>query len=796
MFRSYFKTAWRNLIKSKGYSIINIGGLSVGMAVAMLIGLWVYDELNYDKYYANYDRIAQVMEKANFNGKLETQTANPAAMGAAISEKYASDFKHVLQASWAGGHLISYKDRPFNNTSIFIQPGAPDMLSLQMVKGSRQALNDPNSIIIASSVAKAVFGDEEPMGKTVTFDRTNPVTIAGVYEDFPPNTSFYDIKMMMPWELMLTQSPWIRQMTQTALWGSNFTQTFAQIADNADMKKVSDKIKNVKMDHITGSERRYKWEVFLHPMGKWHLYNDFKDGVNIGGNIKYVWLFGIIGIFVLMLACINFMNLSTARSEKRAKEVGIRKAVGSARWQIIRQFFIESYVVVIAGFILSLVLLILLLPLFNGVAGKSILIPWSNPGFWLMIILFIFMTGLMAGSYPALYLSSFNPLKVLKGTFKAGKSAAVPRRILVVIQFSVSVMLMIGTIVVYQQIQYAKDRPVGYSKSGLINFQAENEIKEHFETMRDELKTSGAIEEITASNSPMTGVWNTNGDFDWEGKDPELGVDFPNNSVNYDYGRTVRWKIKSGRDFSRALKTDSAAFVINESAAKFLGFKDPVGKTLKWDGKPYTIIGVVNDIMTESPFYPVRPTLYHIAPYGDLHNVIVRLNPDKNAASSIKIIERIFKKYVPGMPFGYQFVDAAFGSKFDAEQRIGKLASYFALLAVFISCLGLFGMASFVAEQRTKEIGIRKVLGASVASLWRLLSTEFVALALLSGIIAWPIAYFYLDNWLSNYDYRISISWMVFVFALLMAVLITLFTVSFQSIKAALANPVKSLRTE
>ena len=598
----------------------------------------------------------------------------------------------------------------------------------------------------------------------------------------------------MPWQLWLIQNPWVKQMDNP--WGSNFSQTFVQIADNADMEKVSKKIKNVKMDNSNADERKYKWEVFLQPMRKWNLYNEFKHGVNTGGNIRYVRLFSIIGIFVLILACINFMNLSTARSGKRAREVGIRKAIGSMRWQIIRQFFIESYVVVLLAFILALALVALLLPLFNDVAGKKMSMPWDNTGFWLISITFIFITGLLSGSYPAFYLSSFQPLKVLKGTFKVGKGAAIPRRLLVVLQFTVSVMLIIGTIIVYQQIQYAKNRPIGYSRNGLINMSLEPEIKQHFVALRTELKNAGAIEEMTASNSPLTGVWNTNGGFDWEGKDPNLAVAFPNNAVTYDFGKAVKWTIKDGRDFSRTFATDSVAFIINESAAKFLGFKDPVGKILKWEGVPYTIIGIVKDIMQESPFYPVRPTLYHVSSYDNLFTLIMRLNPQKSASASLKIIEQTLKKYTPDVPFDYNFINEDFGSKFSAEERIGKLSSYFAVLAVFISCLGLFGMASFVAEQRTKEIGIRKVLGASVINLWRLLSTEFVLLVLLSCIIAAPIAYYYLDDWLTNYDYRINISWEVFAIASLLALFITLVTVSFQAIKAAIANPVKSLRTE
>ena len=794
MLTNYLKIAWRNLVKSKGYSLINIGGLTIGMAVSILIGLWVQDEFSYNKYHQNYDHIAQVMQHANFNGTVESQVSNPAVMGPAIRAKYGSDFKYVVQTSWQGGQLLTVGNKPFNKEGIFMEADGPDMLTLKMLKGTRRGLKDPYSILLAASTAKALFGSDDPMNKIIKLSRTYDVKVTGVYEDLPENTTFHDLKVILPWELWKIQNPWEKEMKNP--WGSNFSQTFVQMADNADMRQVSAKITNLKMDNVGSDEKRYKWKVFLQPMSRWNLYNEFKNGVNTGGNIRYVWLFSMVGIFVLILACINFMNLSTARSQKRAREVGIRKTLGSLRMQLIRQFIMESYVVVLLAFVLALVVVGLLLPMFNDVAGKKMAMPWSNSYFWMASLLFMLFTGLVAGSYPAFYLSSFSPLKVLKGSFKAGKNAALPRQILVVIQFTVSVMLIIGTIIVYQQIQYAKDRPIGYTRHGLVNLGLEKEIREHFDAVRTELQSAGAIKEMTASNSPMTGVWNTNGGFDWEGKDPNLAVDFPNNTVSYDYGKTVNWDIKEGRDFSREYATDSAAFIINESAASFLGFKEPVGKTLKWDDKPYTIIAVVRDIMQESPFYPVRPTLYHVGQYDNMYNLIVRLSPDKSVSSSLATIEKTFKKYTPDIPFEYQFVDETFGSKFDAEERIGKLSSYFAVLAVLISCLGLLGISGFVAEQRTKEIGIRKVLGASSVNLWRLLSLEFVVLVLLSCIIAAPIAYYYLNSWLANYDYRVKIHWNVFVIASAMSLVITLITVSFLTIKAALANPVKNLRTE
>jgi len=737
MIKNYLKTTWRNLVKSKGYSAINIGGLAMGMAVVMLIGLWMYDELTFNTYHKNYDQIAQVMQHANFNGKVTTQTANPALMGPELRAKYGSDFKYVVQASWNYKPLLSVGDKQVAQEGIYFEQEAPEMLTLHMLKGTRAGLHDPHSIMLSASAAQSLFGKEDPMGKTLTVDNSQEVKVTGVYEDLPNNTSFSNVKVILPWTLWLIQNPWAKEMEQP--WGSNFTQTFVQVAEQGDMKSISTKIKNVKLDNVGEEDQKAQWVVFLHPMRKWNLYNEFRNGINTGGGIQYVRLFGLIGSFVLLLACINFMNLATARSEKRAKEVGIRKTVGSHRWQLIGRFFAESYVTVLLAFILSLLLVILFLPFFNEVAGKKISLPWLHPVFWGASLTFIFITGLLAGSYPAFYLSSFRPLKVLKGTFKIGRFASVPRKVLVVIQFTVSVMLIIGTIIVYQQIQYAKNRPVGYTKKGLISLNFQDELRNHFDAFRTELKNSGAIVEM-AGCVPITNIWNTNGGFDWEGKDPDLATDFPNNSVSHDFGKTVQWQVKAGRDFSVDLATDSMAFVINESAARFMGFKDPVGKTIRRVDESYTIIGVVSDILQESPFFPVRPTFYHLDSYDAMVNIILKLNPEQNASQSISTIEKVWKKYVDNVPFDYSFVDETFGNKFKGEERIGKLSSCFAIIAILISCLGLFGMASFVAEQRTKEIGIRKVLGASLANLLRLLSKEFVLLVTVSCIIAVPIA--------------------------------------------------------
>lgn len=793
MYRNYLKIALRNLRKNKGSSLINIGGLAVGMAVAIIIGLWIWDEVTYDRYHANYERIAQVMQHQTFNGEVGTQTANPAVMAGEIRRNYGSDFKHVLQCSWNGDHTLALEDKKLLKPGNYFEPGVTDMLSLKMLRGTRDGLKEPYSILLSESVAEAFFGKNNPMGKILRIDNQHDIKVTGVFEDIPLSSSFRDMTFILPWELYLISNTWIKEMEDP--WGSNFTQTFVQIADNADMAALSKKIKNVKLNRLDEGERRYKPVVFLHPMSKWHLYEEFENGINVGGRIQNVWLFGIIGAFVLLLACINFMNLSTARSEKRAKEVGIRKSIGSYRTQLINQFFSESLLVAFFAFALSIVLVLLMLPFFNEVADKKMAILWTNPLFWLIGIVFSLLTGLVAGTYPAFYLSSFQPVKVLKGTFRVGKFASLPRKVLVVTQFTVSIALIIGTIIVFRQIEYAKNRPIGYKRDGLVYTGVSEPIGAHFEAISHELKSSGAIVEMTGTDSPITNVWNTNGGFDWEGKDPNLAVDFPNNAVTHDYGKTVGWKIKEGRDFSREFTSDTLSFILNESAVKFIGFKEPIGSVLEWNDQAFKVIGVVEDLLVQSPYQPVRPSLFHLE--RDQPNLaMMKINPQLSPKEALSKIQAVFAKQDPASVFDFQFVDEEFAEKFGDEVRTGKLATFFAILAVFISCLGLFGLASFVAEQRTKEIGVRKVLGASILSVWTLLSREFVTLVLISCVLAIPLSYYYLSSWLEKYEYRTEISWWIFAVSVLGALAITVLTVSYQSIRAAMINPVKSLRSE
>lgn len=794
MIKNYFKIAFRTLTKNKAYSFINITGLAMGMAVATLIGMWVYDEISYDRYHKNYDRIAQVMQHQTRNGEIGTQDSNPYPLGEELRRNYGTDFKHVLMASWNVPHILNYGDKKISKRGMYIEPAAPEMLTLNMRKGTWAGLKEPYSIILSESAAKTFFGDADPMDKVIKMDNNQNLRVTGIYEDLPYNSTFRQLEFIAPWSLHEILNPSLKTMEDP--WRPNNYQIFVQLADNADFENVSAKIRDVKKKNIRKEQLKFKPDVFLNPMSKWYLYSTFKNGQRVGGRIENVWLFGMIGAFVLLLACINFMNLSTARSEKRAKEVGIRKAVGSVRSQLITQFFSESFLVVAFAFVVSILLVLLILPYFNEVADKKLEMLWTNPVFWLVAACFSLLTAVIAGSYPALYLSSFQPVKVLKGAYKAGRFAALPRKTLVVVQFTVSIILIVGTIVVYRQIQFAKNRPVGYNRDGLLTiYLSTPDIHTHFDVVRNELKSLGAIAEMAESSSPTTNSWSSTSGLEWTGKDPAQSIDFHYNEISYGYGETVGWKFVDGRDFSKDFASDSTGLVVNETAAKFMGLKNPVGENLTWFKSPVKIIGVIKDMVIDSPYEAPRPQIYNLAKeQGGIVNL--KINPAMNASEALKKIEIIFKKYDPGVPFQFYFVDEEYAGKFYDEVRIARLTTFFSILAVLISCLGLFGVASFLAEQRTKEIGVRKVLGASVVSVWSLLSRDFVMLVAIAFLIATPVSYYFLEGWLQKYQYRTDVSWWIFMVTGLGTMMVTLLTVSFQAIKAALANPIKSLRSE
>ncbi len=798
MIRNYFKIALRGVLRHKGYSFLNIAGLSTGMAVALLIGLWVYDEVSFDKHFPNYPRIAQVLEHRDFAGGRETWRAMPAVAAEALRHSYGNYFERVVQASWNNEHVLTAGDKQTGTQGTYLEPEGTELLSLRMRRGVRAGLRETNSMMLSETLARTLFGEADPVGKIIKVDNQVPVVVTGVYADLPHNSSFGDMAFVAPWKLYVAMNKWITEVANP--WGMSSSRVLVQVAPNQTFEGVSGKIRDLHLqkliqanDQVGASQKPH---MFLFPMSRWYLHGQFEGGVNTGGQIGFVWLFGTIGVFVLLLACINFMNLSTARSERRAKEVGIRKTMGSLRRDLVAQFLGESVLFAVLAFGVSLLLVGLLLPWFNQVAGKKIVLPLTLPGFWLLGLGFVGITGLLAGSYPALYLSSFQAVKVLKGTFRAGRFATVPRKALVVLQFTVSVTLITGTLIVHRQIQFAKNRPVGYSRAGLVQVRLRSEaITKHKEVLAQDLLSSGTVTGVARSQSPLTGVWSTNSGFDWKGKPAGMQEEFATVSVSPEYGQTVGWQLAAGRDFSARLASDSLTFIVNEAAVKYMGLTRPLGEVVRWDDKSYTIIGVAKDIVMESPYAPVKPTLYVInRKPGNF--LIARINPSVSASTAVARMGAVFRKHDPASPFEYQFADEDYARKFGNEERIGKLATFFAALAIFISCLGLYGLAAFVAERRTKEIGIRKVLGASVFSVWGLLSKEFFGLVILSCLVAAPIARHFLAGWLQQYAYRIAISAWIFGAAGLGALLITLLTVSYHAIRAALANPVQSLRTE
>jgi ABC-type antimicrobial peptide transport system permease subunit len=790
MFKNYFKIAWRNLLNNKVYSAINIIGLALGMAVAMLIGLWIWDEVSFDRYHQNYKTVAQIKITQVHSGHVSTNESVAIPLAAELLTKYPNDIKKLALTSWNETYSIKAGGRSLSSIGIWTQPDLPEMLTLKMLKGSRDALKDPSSTLIAQSLAKALFGNADPVNKTIRLNNKADVKVAGVYEDLPQNTTFYDVKMFNAWDKYTQVEDWLKYSVDN--WDNHSFRLYAQINNKAAFENVNKKIKNIADPYkVPGKDK-----ILLHPMAQWHLYSDFTDGKVTGGNIRFVWLFGIIGVFVLLLACINFMNLSTARSEKRAKEVGIRKSIGSMRSQIIAQFLSESLVMAMLAFTLSVVLVLLFLPFFNNLSNKQINLPLLNPVFWPAAVIFTVFTGLISGSYPALYLSSFNPVKVLKGTFKAVRYSALPRKVLVVIQFTVSITLIIGTIIVFKQIQYAKNRPVGYTREGLISIEINTpDLVGHYDALRSDLLKTGAVQNMAESSSPSTAIYSNQTGFNWEGKEPGSLPVFGTIAVTHDYGNTIGWNIKEGRDFSRNFATDSSGLILNEAAVKLIGFKNPVGQIVRYNGKPVTVTGIVKNMVMSSPYIPVQPTVFFMNPEWS-NVIIIKIKSDMPVRTALTRIEPVFKKRNPNSPFMYKFTDSEYAQKFKTEERIGNLASFFAVLAILISSLGLFGLASFVAEQRTKEIGVRKVLGASVYNLWSMLSKDFVTLVIISCLIAGPVAWYFLHQWLQAYEYRTGISWWIFALSAMGALTLTLLTVSFQAVKAALANPVKSLRTE
>ncbi|MGA0560342.1 ABC transporter permease [Larkinella sp. VNQ87] len=787
MLTNYLKIAWRNLLRNKTFSLINVLGLALGMACSLLILLWVQDELAMDRFHANDNRLYRVLENQNWAGQdLSTTPATPGV----LAEHLKKDFPEVEQAamlSWENNLLLAVGNTFAKEEGRYASTDFLTMFSFPLREGDpRTALTRSGNIVISEKLARKYFPNQSALGKSIRIDNTEDLMVTGVLAELPEHSSL-KFDFLISWELFLKLNPWAKE------WDNNGPRTYVLLKPNTDPDKFSAKIK----DYISLKTNKQVTNIalLLQKYSDAYLHSNFKNGKLNGGRIEYVQLFIIVAVFILIIACINFMNLATARSVKRAKEVGVRKVVGAMRQSLMGQFVGESLLISFLALLVALLLVLMLLPVFNELTEKHLAFMLSSPNFWLILLGLTLITGLLAGSYPALFLSSLQPVVVLKGVLKFKPSATLFRKGLVVFQFSLSIILIVGMVVIYRQIQYIQNKNLGFDKENLVYMPLEGDLKKNFPTFRNELVNQPGIKAASASWSDPLVVGSSTVGVTWPGKDTTQRILFHQTAVHYGYLQSMNIRLKEGRDFSPAYSTDTSNYIINEAAARKIGYKDPVGKELTFWGRKGTIVGIVNDYHINSLHVAIDPLILHMQ-RNEFDGVVLVRGEKGRTQEALANLEKTFRKFNPKYPFEYKFTDQEFGTYYKGEKVISKLANYFAFLAIFISCLGLFGLAAFTAEQRTKEIGIRKVLGASISNIVLMLSKDFLWLVLIASLVALPIAWWAMTDWLKKYENRIDIEWWMFAVAVVASLFVALFTISFQSIKAALMNPVKSLKTE
>jgi len=789
MFKNYFKTAFRNLWKNKTYSFLNVFGLAVGIACAGLIFLWVEDEWSYNHNNTRKDQLYQVLENQAYEGKTYTFAATPGLLAPVMKDELPG-IKNTCRLTWNQYTLFGLGEKTIYERGFYADSSLFSMFTVTFVQGNKEnAFQQLHSLVISEKMAKKFFGDQSDiLGKTLKVDNKEEYVINGVFKDLPDNTTIR-FDWLAPFKIYHDQNSWLNE------WGNNGIQTFVELDEKTDVVALNKKLDG----YIKSKDTSATAQPFLFGMNEWRLYNKFEEGKQAGGRIQYVRMFSIIAWIILLIACINFMNLATARSEKRAKEVGVRKVLGAGKKILVAQFIGEAMVMAFISLLFAIAIIYFVLPAFNLLVEKKLIIGLENPAHILSLVLIGLVCGLVAGSYPSLYLSSFNPIWVFKGLNIKGSGAAYIRKGLVVVQFTISIVLIISTIIVYSQIQHIKNRDLGYNKENVIQTGLRGEMKNNFGVIKNQLLASGYVENAAMSNLNQLYMGSSTGDFSWKGKDPSKKILVTQDIISPEYISTMGIKISKGRDFYPDSKSDSLNLIVNETLAKLIAKDtrndDVTGSILRRDSVNYTIIGVVKDFVFDDMYGKSDPLVFQCYPeyFGYMY---VRLKENANTEKAIPKIESIIKSSNPGYPFNYIFVDDEFDRQFKSEMLIGKLSRIFALLAIVITCLGLFGLAAYTAERRTKEIGIRKVLGASIPGITSLLSKDFLKLVIISSVISFPLAWWFLHKWLQNYAYRTQINWWVFIVAAALALFIALFTISFQAIKAALANPVKSLRTE
>ncbi|MEP6948474.1 MAG: ABC transporter permease [Ginsengibacter sp.] len=789
MLKNFFKVAFRNLLWNKVFSIINISGLAIGMASSILIFLWIQNEVSYDRFHKNGERLYEVWSNDVIDNTVRSLVNTPEIM-APVLKTEVPEIEQVSRISEDPNSLLAVGDQTLNAKGNIVDSDFLGMFSFPLIKGNIQtALSDPYSILLTEALAKKIFGNDrnnysDAIGKIIKIDNRANYKVTGILKDLPNNTQF-NFEYLMSYESV--------KGNIDSDWTDISIRTFVLLRPNASFKAADSKIKNVVVKYSGG---RAKTTEFLYPVNKLRLYSNFENGKVTGGRIERVKIFGIIAVFILLIACINFMNLSTARSEKRAREVGIRKVIGAQKKSLVGQFLAESILMALIAGILAIIIVQPCLPAFNMLVEKQLVIWYGNIYFWLAGFGFVLLTGILAGSYPAFFLSAFKPVFVLKGTFKKANALVTPRKVLVVLQFTFAIALIICTLVVEQQLKFAQDRQTGYDRNNLGYVFIQGDIDKNYTLIKNELISSGVAAAVSKTQAPLTQNWSSAISMNWQGKDPNAKIQINRYTEDGDLVKTAGMKLVQGRDIDiKNYPSDSTACVLSESAVKAMGFKHPLGRLIFDDPVKWHVVGVIKDFILESPYETIKPFMIKGPKYGG--NVIhMKLNNANSTAQNLAKAEKIFKQYNPAYPFEFHFTDEEYAQKFGDEKLTGTLASLFAALTIFISCLGLFGLASYMAENRIKEVGVRKVLGASVASIAKLLSKDFVKLVIVAIVIASPVAWWAMSRWLQGYDYRVTISLWTFITAGLLSVLIALITVSFQAIKAAIANPVKSLRTE
>jgi ABC-type antimicrobial peptide transport system permease subunit len=785
MLKNYFKIAWRNLFKSKAFAATNLLGLAIGMTCSILIFLWVHDELAYDKFHRNYSDIYQVIANRDFKNQMFTDMNMAFPLGPAL-EKGQQQIKTAVEMTYSEEHVLEYGNTKLKKNGYTVSSAFFDIFTWKFVRGNAaSAITDPSSIVLSASAAKAFFGNDEAINKMLKLDNDQSVKVSAVVADAPGNSSF-TFDFIRPFNYL--DSGTKAQMNE---WGNSSWNVFIQTTPGANLAVITKTINDIKKLHTPDDKIS---SYFLFPMNRWRLYSDFKDGKNVGGMIEYVRLFTVIAIIILLIACINFMNLSTARSEKRAKEVGIRKTLGSDKRQLMWQFLFESVILTGIAGIIALAAVYLLLPSFNLLIGKHLVLELGDPVFWLGLPALILFTSLLAGSYPAFYLSSFNPIQVLKGVLTPGKSAVLPRRILVVSQFVISILLISATVIVYRQLQFVKDRDMGYNPDNLISLPATDKLNTSFAAFKQDLLKTSLVYSATRTMSPITEIWWHSGAPHWDGQPAGMNIIFSGQNTDVDFTRTMGVKMLAGKDFS-GTPADSGNMLLNKAAVDAMHLTSPVGRVLRYGPRGYTVIGVTDNIVMGSPYKPVEPQMVYFRP-NNSGVFSIRLNKNVLPQKALAAIQPLVKKYDPAVLFDYHFANQEFEKKFLTEVLISRITNIFAGLAIFICCLGLAGLASFTMERRVREFGIRKVLGASVPQLLGLISQEFLRLVGIAFVIAVPLTWWAMSNWLEKYTFRVSISPWMFVIVGLLLLALTLFVVGLNTIRSAMRNPVKSLRTE